>query len=222
VLSALGAALADVVKDYSRSLLLSGDAVTPERVRASFEPMERQATAELAAEGFAGRRLRLDRMLDMRYAGQSYELTLPCPRIGPALASAAARRFHRAHRQRFGYSDPSQPVEVVTARLKAVGYSSPIRERAFEDAGGGLAGDRPRVGEEGRDAREAVVDERAVVFGGRERATRCYDRHQLVPGHAFPGPALVFQMDATTVLNPGWEARVDAPGNLVMEPTDAP
>ena len=222
VLSALGAALADVVKDYSRSLLLAGDDVTAERVRAAYEPMERQATAELAEEGFAGRRLRLNRMLDMRYAGQSHELTVPCPPIGPALTSAAARRFHRAHRQWFGYSDPSQPVEVVTARLKAVGLSSPIRERAFEDAGGGLAGDRARVGEDARDAREALVDERAVVFGGRERATRCYDRDRLVPGHAFPGPALVFQMDATTVLIPGWAARVDAHGNLVMEPTDAP
>jgi N-methylhydantoinase A len=158
-------------------------------------------------------------MLDMRYAGQSYELTLPCPRIGPALASAAARRFHRAHRQRFGYSDPSQPVEVVTARLKAVGYSSPLWEWSVEDAGGGLVGGREQAGE---DAREALVDERAVVFGGGERVARCYDRDRLVPGHAFPGPALVFQMDATTALIPGWVALVDAHGNLVMEPTNAP
>ena len=225
VLSALGAALSDVVKDYSRSLLLTGDAVTPERVRAAFEPMERQATAELEAEGFAGRRLRLERLLDMRYAGQSYELTVPCPSLGPSLAGAAARRFHRAHRQRFGYSDPSQPVEVVTARLKAVGLSSPLWERAVEDGNEGFADGRAAAsggrGLAGDDAGEALVDERAVVFGGRERPTRCYDRERLVPGHAFPGPALVFQMDATTVVAPGWAARVDLHGNLVMEPSHA-
>lgn len=143
----------------------------------------------------------------MRYAGQSHEITIPCPPLGEGVARAAASRFHRAHRQRFDYGDPGQPVEVVTARLKAVGLVAkpgfPPVEMGPEDPGGGL------------------VDERPVVFGGRAVATRCYERERLRPGNRLRGPALVFQMDATTVVPPGWGASVDAYGNLVMEPANA-
>ena len=203
VLSALGAALADVVKDYSRTLLLQESEVDADALRNAFRPMEAQAREDLAREGFPASRVVLQRFLDLRYVGQSYELTVPCPPLGANVAQAAARRFHRAHRQRYGHSDPSQPTEVVAARLKAIG---PVEKPDIAPAAEGA-----------QDPGAAQVDERPVVFGGRHTATRCYDRSLLAPGNAFNGPALVLQMDSTTVIPPNWTARVDGYGNLALE-----
>ena len=203
VLSALGAALADVVKDYSRTLLLQESEVDADALRNAFRPMEAQAREDLAREGFPASRVVLQRFLDLRYVGQSYELTVPCPPLGANVAQAAARRFHRAHRQRYGHSDPSQPTEVVAARLKAVG---PVEKPDIAPAAEGA-----------QDPGAAQVDERPVVFGGRHTATRCYDRSLLAPGNSLAGPALVLQMDSTTVIPPNWTARVDGYGNLVLE-----
>ena len=203
VLSALGAALADVVKDYSRTLLLPESEVDADTLRIAFRPMEEQAREDLAKDGFEGPRLRLERFLDIRYVGQSYELTVPCPPLGARAAQTATRRFHRAHRQRYGHSDPSQPTEVVAARLKAIG---PVENPTIEPEPEGA-----------RDPGAALLEERAVVFDGRPQPTRCYDRSLLRPGNAFEGPALILQMDSTTVIPPGWTARVDGYGNLVIE-----
>ncbi len=203
VLSALGAAMADVVKDYSHTLLLQESQVDADVLGKAFRPMEEQAREDLGAEGFGRAMLRFQRFLDVRYVGQSYELTAPCPPLGAGVAGAAARRFHRAHRRRYGHSDPSQPTEVVAARLKAIG---PVEKPVVTP-----------MEEGGSDPSAALVDERPVVFNGKPLPTRCYDRSRLLPGNAFAGPGLVFQMDATTVLPPGWTARVDGYGNLVLE-----
>ena len=203
VLSALGAAMADVVKDYSHTLLLQESQVDADALGNAFRPMEEQAREDLGAEGFGRAMLRFQRFLDVRYVGQSYELTVPCPPLATGADGAAARRFHRAHRRRYGHSDPSQPTEVVTARLKAIG---PVEKPVVAP-----------MEEGGRDPSAALVDERPVVFNGKPLPTRCYDRSRLLPGNAIAGPGLVFQMDATTVLPPGWTARVDGYGNLVLE-----
>ena len=208
VLSALGAALADVVKDYSRTLLLRESDVDANALRNAFKPMEEQAREDLAREGFEGNRLQLQRFLDLRYVGQSYELTVPCPPLGARVAQSAARRFHRAHRRRYGHSDASQPTEVVAARLKAIG---PVEKPAIAPAPEGE-----------KDPTPAVVDERPVVFDGKRLPTRCYDRSLLLPGNALAGPGLVLQMDSTTVIPPGWTARVDGYGNLVLDSFTSP
>ena len=203
VLSALGAALADVVKDYSRTLLLPESEVDADALRNAFKPMEEQARGDLAQDGFEGPRLRLERFLDIRYVGQSYELTVPCPPLGARAAQTAARRFHRAHRQRYGHSGPTQPTEIVAARLKAIG---PVEKPAIEPEPEGTT-----------DPGAALLEERPVVFDGRQLPTRCYDRSLLRTGNAFAGPALVLQMDSTTVIPPGWTARVDGYRNIILE-----
>ena len=203
VLSALGAALADVVKDYSRTLLLRESDVDANALRNAFKPMEEQAREDLAREGFEGNRMQLQRFLDLRYVGQSYELTVPCPPLGARVAQSAARRFHRAHRRRYGHSDASQPTEVVAARLKAIG---PVEKPAIEPESEGA-----------KDPGAALLGERPVVFDGKPLPTQCYDRSLLRAGHTFAGPGLVLQMDSTTVIPPGWTARVDGYRNLIVE-----
>ena len=207
-LSAYGVAIADVVKDYLRTVLLAPEALTPEALAVAFSDMEEQGRREIEGEGVAPSRVRLRRLLDMRYVGQSFELTVDCPRItgNNRVVRETVRRFHQGHQRRFGYSDESQPVEVVNVRLKAVGRVQP--------PGGGRQGAEDGRGET-RDAEP--VDTRDVIFDGTRHSAAFYLRRALRVGRRVPGPAVLLQEDATTVVPPDWVARVDGWGNLVLE-----
>ena len=120
ILSALGVAIADVVKDYAHTVMLRGESLTRAVIDQAFHPLESHAMEELSVEGFQDERLSLQRLLDVRYIGQSYELPVPCPiDNNSTLQELVAEAFHKAHEQRFGHSDPTQGVEVVNVRLKA-------------------------------------------------------------------------------------------------------
>ena len=200
-LSAYGVAIADVTKDYSQTALLALDQVTAERLREGFAGLRTRALADLQAEGVPRRRVRVQQLLDMRYVGQSYELTVDLPKLGLRVASRAARAFHAAHAQRFGYADERAPIEVVNLRLKAVGVSSVEQPGAAGSAG---------------DGGDALVAEDTVVYADGPWRTSFLRRSALQTGALVEGPAVVLQMDATTVIPPGWKAEVDRYGNLVM------
>ena len=204
VLSALGVAIADVIKDYSRTVMLRGNAVSRDRLEESFKSLEDQARDEIGQEALDTDHLRAQRSLDVRYVGQSYELNVDYPDRRRDLGKAVGDAFHRAHRQRFGYSDPTEPVEIVNLRLKmVVPVEKPLP--AAEDA----AGDSPR---------EAQVGEARVVFREGAFDTSLYLRDRLHCGNRFAGPALVLQMDSTTVIPPGWVAEADGWRNLILTP----
>ncbi|MBI2171016.1 MAG: hydantoinase/oxoprolinase family protein [Chloroflexi bacterium] len=207
ILSALGVAIADVVKDYARTVMLTSDDLTAHALDEAFRPLEAQAREDLAREGYPEERWRLERLLDARYTGQSYELTVPCPSTAAdGFSQEFAVAFHEAHQQRFGHSDATQGVEVVNVRLKAV-----------------ARGDRPAMAprEMARDtAVEPLFRAPAFFFSGRYADTPVYARESLTPGKRIQGPSVVVQMDATTVLPPGWVAVVDGWGNLVAESTE--
>ena len=204
ILSALGVATADVVKDYSHTVMLKGDALTAAAADGAFQPLEAHATEELAREGFAQERLALHRLLDVRYVGQSYELAVPCPSTRDAdFQNVVSAEFHQAHQQRFGYSDMTQRVEVINVRLKAVGS---VDRPAITQAA------KAQPGEVSPIAHTETVFDR-----GKYPQTPIYRRESLTPGSRVAGPAIVVQMDATTVLPPGWGATIDGWGNLVAE-----
>jgi len=195
-LSALGILLSDVVKDYSRTLLVPVDAAARARLEREFRRLEAQARADLRREGFAPARQRLERLLDLRYRGQAYELALP-------YARDFVRAFHQAHARRYGYADPARSLEVVNVRLRAVGVTEkPALRRAR------VAGSSPRA---------ARFKRAPVWFDGRRLATDFYIRERLRPGARLRGPAVVAEYSATTVLPPGWRLRVDAYENMVLE-----
>ena len=202
-LSAYGVAIADITKDYSQTVLYTQGQVTAERLGQGFAALRARALTELREEGVPRRRVRLQPLLDVRYVGQSYELTVDCPRLGPTVADVAARAFHAAHLQRFGYADARAPIEVVNLRLKAVGLS---------------ALEQPDVSppDAGESATGALVAEDTVVFEDGPRRTPILRRASLPAGAVVAGPAVVLQMDATTVVPPGWAATVDSYGNLVI------
>jgi N-methylhydantoinase A len=189
LLSAWGMLAAEPVRDYSRTLRM---VAPPETVlRAGFRPLAAEARRELTREGAA--RPTLEPSVDVRYAGQSYEVRVP---YRPGWASA----FHRAHARLFGHADARQAVEVVTLRLRARGGR------------GALPIDRLTHG-----GRVAPIATRAVVFSGVARPAPVYRRDDLAPGRRMRGPAVVCEYSATTLVPPGWRLVVDRLGGLVLE-----
>ena len=218
ILSALGVAIADIVKDYSRTVMLRGQDVSRERLHQGFAALEAQAFDEMEQEGLNMERLVAQRAMDVRYVGQSYELTIDHPGGRGDLGRAISATFHKAHRQRFGYADPSEPVEIVNLRLKMVvpvDKPLPGPEASFDDNPGDAS---PGDGS----PKAAQVGESEVVFQEGTFAAPLYLRDNLHKGNRVSGPALVLQMDSTTVIPPGWTAEVDSWKNLVITPHPAP
>ncbi|HIP73990.1 MAG TPA: hydantoinase/oxoprolinase family protein [Anaerolineae bacterium] len=200
VLSALGMLTAAPAKDYSRTVMLP--AVAAGALPEQFAPLRERAQAEMAQEGHA--EVTLYYHLDMRYRGQSHELTIPyTPGEG---VTAVTQTFHAAHQTRYGYRQPQEPVEIVTIRLTAV---APVTPPVL-----------PIQPLTQTSAVEAIIGEKEVWFDQRSVVTTLYQRERLRPGHHFSGPALVFQYDTTIVIPPGWVTAVDETGNLVVSRKD--
>lgn len=201
VLSALGMLTADVLKDYVRTVML-GASEASSLIDPVFAELAATGERELAAEAVAPDQIRIERLLDLRYVGQSYELLVPYE----GDLDAAIAGFHAAHERRFGYSDPAERVQVVNVRVKARGTTAPPR----------LAR-RPAV----VSGQATPAERRPVVFGDTGAPVThdapVYDRATLEPGHAVDGPAIITQYDTTLVVPPGWRATNDEVGNLVIE-----
>ncbi len=203
VLSALGAISADVVKDFSSTVMWKLD-TNPDyqqlamSITNGFRPLLGRGWSEMRDEGCPTSSVRVFLSLDMRYHGQSYELNVPIDGLQP---HEFASRFHIIHQHRFGYSQPEEPVEIVNLRLKMVGV---VEKPAL-----------PRVMEAGPDPSHGLLEKRTVWFDG-PKETCVYNRSALKAGNELPGPAVVVQMDATTVVPPGWLANVDGYGNLLV------
>jgi len=196
-LSALGILRADVVKDFSQTVLhrIMSVAGTRTVLRREFARIERGGIQNMRSEGFRKERIRVERFLDMRYVGQAYELMVP-------ESGDFARAFHREHEQRYGYSDSTRAVEVVNVRIRVVGITEAI--------------DWPRENLRRPDSSAAIVARRRVYFGGKVYAAPVYTRAKLLPGNRLRGPAVVTEYSATTVVPPRWSARVDGFENLVL------
>jgi N-methylhydantoinase A len=203
VLSAFGMVQADVTKAYTKSVLAefsprSASAVVAD-LEAAWSELTARAVAEMTEDGIEASRVRYERALDLRYLGQSYELTVPVDRLD---VGTVLDRFHRAHAERYGHSAPDRPVEAVQARLKA---SAP-----------GYRVEPPLVPAGPRDPDDARIG-RQIVWFGEPYPTAVYDRARLRAGNVIEGPAVVVQLDATSVIPPHWSGRVDRWGNLILE-----
>jgi N-methylhydantoinase A len=201
VLSALGMALSDLVKDYAQTIMRRADALTQVEFDSLFAPLEDRARAEMKQDGVS--EPLLQRSIDMRYVGQSFEINVPLDHPLPF-----TNHFHSLHAQRYGHAHPDAPVECVTLRVRAVGQ---MPRPVFEPLPSG-----------GEDAAAAQVGESQVWFedarGLASHPTRLYERDLLRAGNRLIGPAIIFQLDATTVIPPGWVGRVDEWGHLLLTP----
>jgi len=195
VLCALGLLVADVALDYSQAVLQPVTPQTAAGLRLQLDEMIAQARADLAQEGIAPSAMVFDGLLDVRYRGQSFELTIP-------FADDVAASFHDAHRRSYGHAMPERTIEVVNLRLQATGVvEKPALTAAPVTPNDGAA---------------AFLGRKPAFVDGEWREIALYDRARLEPGAAFSGPALVFQLDSTLFIAPGWSARVDGYGNVVL------
>jgi N-methylhydantoinase A len=204
VYSAIGLLMSDVKHDYVQSRMTVMHALDVADVNAMFARLSQQALADLRDDGFAEDRIRIERGLDLRYAGQGYEITLPCPdgAITAAGLAGLRRSFDAQHRSMFGHSAPEEPVEVVSYRVRGVGLVPPV--------------ELPRFKRDDTTLADARRETRKVRLDGRTIDCPVYQREKLDVGLVVEGPAVLDQFDCTTVLCPGQVARVDEWKNLIV------
>jgi len=209
--SALGLLCTDVLHDYIRSELGQLDRLDPAHAEALFRDIEAKAASELAEEGLDPSAAVFERDLDMRYAGQGYELRVPLAGLWDkaldAKALRAAReRFDEVHARIHGHAAKEKGVEVVSYRLRVRVSVPKFKPQASAER----APSPPPPA--------AVKGKRSVFFEPQKTTeTTIYDRDKLAVGVTFVGPAIVEQFDATTVVPPGWRAVVDRYNNLILE-----
>jgi N-methylhydantoinase A len=198
--SAFGALLADARFDYSKTYWMRLRELDLGKADEIFADLEHQAVEEFRAEGFREPPL-LARAIDVRYVGQNWELSIDVP--GGALRAAdfddVAARFAAEHERFYGYHMPGEELEILTFKVSAVGRRHELS--------------LPRVS---AGAAPAPLARRPVVFTDSPEPveTPLYARESLSAGTTIAGPALIGQVDATTLLPPGSDLRVDEYGNL--------
>jgi N-methylhydantoinase A len=194
-LSAFGMLAANISKDYTQTVMLPGDTPLP-AIASALAPLAARAQADLLAEGVLPTEIVLERALDMRYRGQSYELTIP-------FSSDPLAAFHQAHQREYGYAQDAAPVQIVNLRLRAIGLVTPP----------------PLVPqpEEGLDPASARLETRPVVLApGVTAALPFYRGEALRPGQLIAGPAVVVRADTSIMIGPSDQGLVDPYSNLII------
>ncbi|NDV49356.1 hydantoinase/oxoprolinase family protein [Salipiger sp. PrR003] len=206
-LCALGLLLTDLRADFAISRLLPLDDSALASIDAGFADLMGQAGAWFDAEEISEDRRVMTRTADMRYMGQNYELSVAVPAgpITPETFKALEEGFEAAHRQRFGFVAEGEQIQLVTLRLEAAGV---VNKAQF----------KPQP-VEGHDASAAQIDTRDVYMAEAGDFVSCavYARDRLRPGNVIQGPAIVEQMDTTTVILPDMSGTVDTYLNLILE-----
>jgi N-methylhydantoinase A len=204
VFSAIGLLMSDVKHDYVRSKLAPLGEISHSDLNDMFERMVAQALDELRDDGFGAEQIRIERALDMRYAGQGYEIAVfrPAHPLQDVDLKQLRATFDQQHRTMFGHMAPEEPVEIVSYRVRGIGLVPPVEMPQFKPAGTTLA-----------DAQREI---RRVRFDGKEMDCPVYQRERLDVGLTVAGPAILDQFDCTTVICPGQTARVDEWKNLIV------
>jgi N-methylhydantoinase A len=207
ILCAMGLLLTDLRADFAATKLLPLEPASMPDMERALSTIAEQAQAWFEHEGIAADSRRVTRSVDMRYAGQNYELSVKLP-DGPVTAATLdllAQGFAEIHRRMYGFVATEDPVQLVTFRIEAIGLVSKATLKAH-----------PLAGE---DASAAIRERREVWLAEAQGLVSCpvYERDKLQPGNVFAGPAIVEQMDATTVVLPGMKARIDSYLNLILE-----
>lgn len=200
VTSALGCLLVDIQHDLAASYIFPAAEADPRDIEAKFAELEREAWERLHHEGVLDQDVAIERTIDMMYQGQWRSLSVPVGKpIGPIADLVVA--FHGQHEREYNFRRDDAPVDLYRLNLRAVGVvpKAAMREHA------------------GTGAMPPPVERRAAWFDGRDPIeTPVYHRNDLPPGARFAGPAIIEQLDATTVVPPGATAEVDRFLNIIM------
>jgi len=192
VLSAYGLLCSDAVEELSRTVFLEPE--DGRGIKSALAELGGEAKDLLRDDKTARGRIRIEQFADLRYVGQSYEISIPA-------GAGLVRRFHAEHERLYGHSEPQARVEVVNVRVRGprINPDSPLPAPAEMGAGLTSAG-------------------AGIWWRGKALKARAYAREELRPGRAVAGPCIVCEYSATTFLPPGWTAKVDRRRNLVLRP----
>jgi N-methylhydantoinase A len=194
-LSAVGVLVASVVKDQSRTVMLGCDRESLKTLPHIFKEMEMEGRAVLHSEGFNNSKQRHERSLALRYRGQSFELDVK------QTTGDIVTAFHQAHRERYGYAQEQNQVEIVSARVRSIGLVKELQE-------------------ESRAISRRLVKPHGNVMAylsGKRMRVGVYRREELQPGARLLTPCIVTEYSATTLVTADMKAHLDGFGNLLME-----
>ncbi|MGO4836370.1 hydantoinase/oxoprolinase family protein, partial [Rhizobiaceae sp. 2RAB30] len=204
---ALGAILTNVKRDFIRSrhlhLARPGDIET---LAGLIDGLKQDGARWLASEGDMLGTPRFQVSLDMRYAGQAFDLAIEVPDTSSLSSEELAELLHCAHEQVYGFRDTRSGIEITTQRVRAIGQIAAI--------------ELPRP--DAAIQSDARASSRQIWFSGARRAVEVVRRAGMLPGEERSGPLIVEQDDTTIWIESGWTMRVDPVGNLVVRSIGAP
>ncbi len=192
ILSAVGMLEADVVRDYKKSVLMPATDENLPRLRRELYELELKAQKDLAADGIDPKLIRLERRVEMRYVGQSYEIDIP-------FSASYIEAFDKSYMQEYGYVQEQNATEVVNIRVIAI-VPTETDATLIHD----------KIWASGN----AVLGTQRIIEGGERMDATLYQRDRLELGAVLPGPAVIVEYSATTYLPSDFSCKVDRLGNL--------
>lgn len=203
VTSALGLLLTDIRHDSVSTFLRPANATTPEEVNAIYENLKEQGKVKLANEGILPDRMAFNYSIDLRYVGQTHELTinLPCSSYDLVTHQQLPSLLQMNHMKEFGHApDLEEPIEIVNLRLACLGLI-----------------DRPQLPEVSKGPLPDPIGEYSVFMKDNWYDTSVYERSQLHWENVIKGPAIIEQMDSTTLILPGWTGTINRYGSILLK-----
>jgi N-methylhydantoinase A len=196
VLSALGMTVADIVKDYSRSILLKVKERGYSEILDLFKPLISKGMKDVLSEGVRKSSVKVENSVDMRYVGQSHELMLP-------FKKSYIEDFHKLHKKTYGHANTDYGIEVVNIRVRVIGKTR-----------------KPSLRKKVKIApvkAQTVTRKIKCYFRGKWLKTDIYDRNRVRIHSRIKGPAVIVEDTSTTFLPPEYICTVDDYENLIIE-----
>ena len=198
--SAWGMLQTDLRRDFVQSFFHPAASIDLMELEAAFLSLQGEGSKALSDEGVKSSRVLHVRSVDMRYVGQEYAINVP---VAPPLAlDSMLADFHAAHQRSYGHSSPRADVEFVNLRVAAI---APLTGHAAANEAADAKRRSPQTGK------------REAIFDGQAMSTPVFWRNSLSPSFQAPGPAIIEEQSATTVVPPGWRAELDALGNILIQ-----
>ena len=202
VLSALGLLVSNLRAEFARTCVQRAGHYDLPQIAAVFDELTAEAVAWLDSEDVPHESRLLLKQASLRYKEQGFELDVPWTGgVGDAALEALLNGFHDAHERVYSFALRDLPVEIVTLRVDAVGMLPAVKMRELPQ-GGAIS--------------KAIAGKQKIAFANGTLDVAVYDRDKLGAGARIPGPAVVTQLDATTLLLAGQSAQVDKFGSLIV------
>ena len=210
IICAHGLVVSDLLEDFVDSGRIEVNAENVTQIAQILDSLSVQARKWFEQESILDHTRTIRIRLDMRYVGQNFELAVPLETAGdqaPALVVGdLQQRFFSTHEDNYGYFNPDDPIEIINIRLTASGRLSPLADYRKLDTS---------------DTAPVTAGEREVVFRSDKPVTcPVFNRNDLKAGHILTGPAVIDQLDATTLLYPGDIGTVDESATLLITLTE--